>query len=90
MPETEVVYYKDEDRTVPVMDWLRQMRRRDKRIPAKCRDKITQLKTFGHELRRPDADLLRDGIYELRIRYGSVNYRLLYFYHGRQPSSRMD
>ena len=40
----------------------------------------------GYELRRPDADLLRDGIYELRIRDGSVNYRLLYFFHGRDAT----
>lgn len=33
--------------------------------------------------RRPTADTLRDGIYELRARKGRVNYRLLYFFHGR-------
>ena len=38
---------------------------------------------LGHELRRPEADFLRDGIYELRSRLGSVNYRVLYFFHGR-------
>ena len=38
---------------------------------------------FGHELRRPLADFLRDGIYELRVRKGRVNYRILYFFHGR-------
>jgi phage-related protein len=31
----------------------------------------------------PIADLLRDGIYELRVRAGRVNYRILYFFHGR-------
>ena len=34
-------------------------------------------------MRRPEADLLRDGIYELRAKLGTVNYRLLYFFHGR-------
>jgi phage-related protein len=29
------------------------------------------------------ADLLRDGIYELRAKYGHVQYRVLYFFHGR-------
>ncbi len=38
---------------------------------------------MGHELRRPEADLLRDGVYELRVGVGRVNYRLLYFFHGR-------
>lgn len=34
-------------------------------------------------MRRPEADYLRDGIYELRARMGSVNYRILYFFVGR-------
>ncbi len=38
---------------------------------------------MGHELRRPEADLLRDGIYELRAKYGHVQYRVLYFFHGQ-------
>jgi putative component of toxin-antitoxin plasmid stabilization module len=38
---------------------------------------------MGYELRRSEADFLRDGIYELRIRLGTVNYRILYFFHGR-------
>lgn len=37
----------------------------------------------GRQLRRPEADYLRDDIYELRSRLGSVNYRVLYFFHGR-------
>ena len=41
------------------------------------------LSDLGHELRRPHADILRDGIYELRARSGNVNYRILYFYHGK-------
>ena len=34
-------------------------------------------------LRRPEADYLRDGIYELRVKVQGVNYRMLYFFHGR-------
>ena len=37
---------------------------------------------MGHELRRPEADLLRDGIYELRVSLQSVHYGILYFFHG--------
>jgi phage-related protein len=39
---------------------------------------------LGHELRRPEADFLRDGIYELQAKKGRVNYRILYFFHGPQ------
>ena len=34
------------------------------------------------KLRRPQADYLRDDIYELRTRIGNVRYRILYFFHG--------
>jgi phage-related protein len=44
---------------------------------------IERLRDLGHELRRPEADFLRDGIYELRIGLEGVNYRLLYFFHGK-------
>ena len=37
---------------------------------------------MGHELRRPEADFLRDGIYELRVGFRGMNYRMLYFFHG--------
>jgi phage-related protein len=30
----------------------------------------------------PQADFLRNGIYELRVRLQRVNYRMLYFFHG--------
>jgi phage-related protein len=38
---------------------------------------------LGHELRRPEADYLRDGIYELRVGLRGTNYRMVYFFHGR-------
>jgi len=34
----------------------------------------------GFDMRRPHADLLRDGIYELQASCAGVNYRLLYFF----------
>jgi phage-related protein len=41
------------------------------------------LEDLGHELRRPEADHLRDGIYELRASLQGVRYRMLYFFYGR-------
>lgn len=77
-----VVFYKDRDGSVPVRDWLDgEVTRRDLRIAAKCRVRIALLRDHGNTLRRPFADFLRDGIYELRIAYGKVNYRILYFFH---------
>ena len=37
---------------------------------------------MGHGLRRLEADLLRDGIYELRASVHGVHHRILYFFHG--------
>ncbi len=68
---------------MPVLDWLRELRREDKKAYAKCVAKIRRLRELGHELRRPEADYLRDGIYELRIRKGNVNYRVVYFFQGQ-------
>ncbi len=78
MPRTRVVLDREIDGAVPVLDWLET-------LPAKVREKtffrIQRLAEFGHELRRPEADLLRDGIHELRIGMRGQNYRVLYFLH---------
>lgn len=83
MPPIDVLFYRDEDGRAPVLDWLDACHRRDPRIVAKCHARIERLESEGHALRRPEADYLRDGIYELRVRFGSVNYRILYFFHGQ-------
>ena len=49
----------------------------------KCTVRIERLEELGHELRRPEADFLRDGIYELRVGLRHVNYRMLYLFYGR-------
>jgi phage-related protein len=79
VPRTQVLFYRDEDGTVPLLDWLDQIAdaARDK-----CVAKLRRLHELGHELRRPEADLLRDGIYELRVGLRGMNYRILYFFHG--------
>src|SRR3972149_6885753 len=83
MPATEVIYYCEADGSVPVLDWLREIGRRDRRAAVKCLARIDALRQQGHELRRPLADYLRDGVYELRIRMARVQYRILYFFHGQ-------
>ncbi len=78
MPQTRLVFYQEEDGTVPILDWLDSL---PERALDKCRVKLERLQALGHELRRPENDYLRDGIYELRVRLGTVNYRMLYFFH---------
>ncbi len=78
MPKTEVLFFQDDNGNAPVLGWLED-------LPAKVQDKaivrVERLAECGHELRRPEADFLRDGIYELRIKHMRVNYRILYFFH---------
>lgn len=79
MPTIKVVFYSKENGSAPVLDWL------DSLVPKaldKCMVKIERLGQHGHEMRRPEADFLEDGVYELRIKHTSNNYRLLYFFHG--------
>lgn len=70
--------FAEADGSTPLLDWLDS-------VPEKARDKclvrVERLAGLGHELRRPEADLLRDGIHELRARHLNVNYRILYFFH---------
>ncbi len=80
MPRTKVVFYKEDDGSVPILEWLDSLQ---EKALDKCTVRIERLEELGHELRRPEADFLRDGIYELRIGLQHVNYRMLYFFHGR-------
>ena len=79
MPSTRVVIYA-EDNLAPLWKWMDA-------LPPKVQDKliarIELLSEKGHELRRPHADILRDGVHELRVVSQHVNYRLLYFFHGQ-------
>jgi phage-related protein len=81
LAQTEVFFYRDpEGDSVPLLDWLDQM---PAKVQDKCAERIDRLGALGHELRRPEADFLRDGIYELRATYLGVHYRMLYFFAGR-------
>ncbi len=80
MPRARVVWFREEDGTVPMLEWLDSL---SPEAQDKCLARIRLLMDRGHELRRPHADLLRSGIYELRVRFGKINYRMLYFFHGR-------
>ena len=83
MPSTQVIFFQDEAGRVPVLAWLQDLQKQNAKAWANCRARIVLLSQLGHELRRPAADFLRDGIYELRARQGHVQYRILYFFHDR-------
>ena len=80
LARAEVFLYKHADGSVPLLEWLDEL---PERTQVKCTARISRLAEMGNELRRPEADYLRDGIYELRATYRRVHYRILYFFFGR-------
>jgi len=80
MPRVDVIIYREDDGSAPLVDWLEG-------LPPDARDRclarLTLLEQRGHALRRPHCENLGNGIYELRVKYYRVNYRMLYFFSGR-------
>jgi phage-related protein len=83
LPQVQVVYYQEDDETVPMKAWMEALRSQPKHR-VKCIEWIGLLRDYGHDLRRPTADYLRDGIYELRVRFQKIQYRMIYFFYGRE------
>jgi phage-related protein len=79
MAQVKIKIYCEDNGDAPFLKWF-------KSLPGKAQDKCSvrlgRLQEKGHELRRPEADYLRDAIYELRFKFKRVNYRVLYFFHG--------
>ncbi len=81
MVQTEVFFFREpKGDSVPFLEWLDEL---PMKVKSKCTERIDRLGELGHELRRPEADFLRDGIYELRASYQGVHYRMLYFFAGK-------
>ncbi len=81
MPETGVILFADKDGSSPFLIWLDRL---PDKVQDKCIVRIERLAEKGHELRRPEADYIKDGIYELRASFQGVHYRILYFFHDQQ------
>ena len=77
MPRTDVLIYQEADGTCPLTDWMDGL---PPKAQEKCIVRIERLAENGNELRRPDADYLRDKIYELRAALQRIQYRMLYFF----------
>ena len=80
MPRTRVLFYQEGDGTVPLLEWFDEL---STKAQDKCRLRLERLRELGHELRRPEADSLRDGIFEHRSGLPGINGRMLYFFTAR-------
>lgn len=81
MPRVRLLLFRESDGRVPLLEWFERL---PTKAHIKCIAWLERLRDRGHELRRPDADYLRDGIYELRIGLRGINYRILSFFHGSE------
>lgn len=72
------IFFREGER-IPVYEWIDSL---PDNARARILGRIELLEQFGHELRRPHADYLREGIWELRAKAGRLNLRILYGFHG--------
>ncbi len=80
MPKTDIVIYQNEDGSIPLFEWFDDL---SQKVVDKCIVKIELLEEFGYDLRRPHCDSLEEGICELRAKLKRVNYRILYYFEGK-------
>lgn len=77
MAEINVDFYKLEDGTCPVQDFILSL---DDKMKAKTLRTINLLKQNGTDLREPYSKNLQNGIFELRIKVSTNISRVLYFF----------
>jgi len=75
--EWHVLYYFAHDGLKPVKEYIDGLSLKEQ---AKTMAFITLLEEKGPNLPRPYADLLEDGIHELRVKLKGTQVRVLYFF----------
>ncbi len=80
MAEYEVVFYETAESACPAQEFLDG-------LPPKVRGKVARwlalLEQEGPNLPRPYADVVRGKVRELRVSFGGMHYRFLYFFYGK-------
>jgi phage-related protein len=77
-----IIYYEKENGDCPVGEFIQQFDAVRERPIIYAR--LALLEEYGHQLKRPYADLVRDKIYELRFKISRNQIRILYFFaHGK-------
>ncbi|MGE3063527.1 MAG: type II toxin-antitoxin system RelE/ParE family toxin [bacterium] len=72
-----ILYFEDKNRICDIDCFLDGLKEKER---AKAIAWIDKLGEEGNELKRPFADYLQKGIYELRISLNQKNVRILYFF----------
>ena len=77
----QVVYFEDANKVSEVFDFVNDRKDGER---AKILAFLAILEDHGPQLPRPYADLLEDGIHELRIKLSGNQVRILYFFCFRE------
>lgn len=81
MMSCELIFYETRSGRAPALEFLRSQ---PKPVRAEGGWLLEQLQKYGNNLGRPVTDYLEDGIHELRWQIERNEYRLLFFFSGRQ------
>ncbi|MBI3553902.1 MAG: type II toxin-antitoxin system RelE/ParE family toxin [Elusimicrobia bacterium] len=74
-------FFRRERGDQPVLEFLKALLKPARTAAGAA---LAGLEENGPSLRRPRADYLRDGIYELRFSSERMAYRILYFFDGSE------
>ena len=77
----EIIFYATSQGDCPIREFLDEI---DEKPRAKIMKFISHLEQQGPDLPRPYADTLRDKIRELRVPYGKLQWRVLYFFDDKR------
>ena len=77
----EVEFYKDRKERCFTTEFLNELQTK---VRAKVVKWIEKLEKEGPNLPRPYADIIRGKIRELRVSFGSSEYRFLYFFFDKR------
>lgn len=73
-----VIFYEKENGEIPVKNFLDSL---DKKMRKKALGQISTLELYGRTLREPYSKYIKDGIFELRIKFSSDISRIFYFFY---------
>ena len=76
----KVLFYRRNNDSVPTVEFKRSF---PDNVIGKIDKWIERLQEHGPNLRRPIVDKIADKIYELRLSFGHLSPRFLFFYYGK-------
>lgn len=77
----ELEFFEKDNAQCPTLEFVREQPSKDQVLIERG---FNLLAEYGNTLRRPHADYLEDGLWELRVRVIKKQYRFIFFYHQRQ------